>query len=333
MIRVSAIVSLYNAERFVRGAMEDLVRQTLFQRGQMEIIAVNSGSQQAEEPIVREFQARHPNIKYLRTERETIYGAWNRGIALAEGQFLTNANSDDRHRPDALEVLADALDRTGAGVAYADAYITRVENEAFEKNSAGHVYRWPDYSLRQLLMHSLVGPQPMWRRDLHDRIGLFDAGYKIAGDYEFFIRACWRSGGYHVREVLGLYCQGGTESQHGDRTLTETEDILRHYRTAIPIEDIYPACRTAADPHAAGAVARWDFARCLMTGPHTDAQLANRLRSEARLLLLRARPTSWATIGLRLAMRGRHKGRDTGRWHQVLAELPPVADEIIVPIR
>ncbi|MGH8583501.1 MAG: glycosyltransferase [Gammaproteobacteria bacterium] len=334
-IRVSAIVSLYNSERFVRGAMQDLVAQTLFQRGEMEIVVVNSGSQEGEEPIVLEYKARHPNIKYVRTERETIYGAWNRGVALSEGQFLTNANSDDRHRADALEVLANALERSGAGTAYADAYITRGANEPFENNTADRVFNWPDYSLRQLLMHSLVGPQPMWRRDLHDHVGLFNANLKIAGDYDFFIRAGWARGGIHVRKVLGLYYEGGTEHRNLDRTFDETTDILRRYRSMIPIEDIYPACRASSDPHVAGAVARWDFAGCLSTGPHKDVQLATRLRSDAVVAVLR-RPASWPALGLlrlRFALNGPYTGRGTGPWHPVLDELPPLVDKIIRPIR
>lgn len=334
-IRVSAIVSLYNSEHFVRGAMQDLVAQTLFQCGEMEIVVVNSGSQEGEEPIVLEYKACYPNIKYVHTERETIYGAWNRGVALSEGQFLTNANSDDRHRADALEVLANALERSGVGVAYADAYITRGANETFENKTADRVFNWPAYSLRQLLMHSLVGPQPMWRRDLHDHVGLFDANLQIAGDYDFFIRAGWARGGIHVREVLGLYYEGGTENRNLGRTLDETTDILRRYRSMIPIEDVYPACHAWSDPLVAGAVARWDFARCLLTGPHKDAQLAARLRNDAVVAVLR-RPGSWPAIGLhrlRFALRGPYTGRDTGPWHPVLAELPPVADEIIRPIR
>ena len=42
--KVSAIVSVYKAERFIKGCLEDLLSQTLFQKGDLEIIIVNSGS-------------------------------------------------------------------------------------------------------------------------------------------------------------------------------------------------------------------------------------------------------------------------------------------------
>src|SRR5687767_7896873 len=101
---LTAIVSTYNAESFMRGCLEDLEAQTIADR--IEIVVIDSNSPQREVDIVREFQQRHSNIRYLRTEeRETLYKAWNRGVEMARGKYLTNANTDDRHRRDAFEVM------------------------------------------------------------------------------------------------------------------------------------------------------------------------------------------------------------------------------------
>ena len=59
-----AIVSTYNSERFIRGCLEDLEAQTIADR--LEIIVVNSGSEQNEEAIVKEFQKKYSNIKYIK---------------------------------------------------------------------------------------------------------------------------------------------------------------------------------------------------------------------------------------------------------------------------
>ena len=75
---VSAIISTYKSESFIRGRLEDLESQTI--TDQLEIIVVDSNSPENEKAIVQEFQQKHSNIKYIRTkERETIYTAWNRG--------------------------------------------------------------------------------------------------------------------------------------------------------------------------------------------------------------------------------------------------------------
>ncbi|GAI52690.1 unnamed protein product, partial [marine sediment metagenome] len=106
---VSAIVSTYNSERFIRGCIEDLEGQTI--NDKLEIIVVNSGSEQNEEAIVKELQKKYSNIKYIKNElRETVYAAWNRGLKAASGKYITNANTDDRHRKNAFEVMVNVLE-------------------------------------------------------------------------------------------------------------------------------------------------------------------------------------------------------------------------------
>jgi len=264
-ILVSAIVSCYNSERFIRGCLEDLEAQTIADR--LEIIVVDSGSQQNERAIVEEFQQRYGNIVYIRTEeRETIYAAWNRAIQIARGKYITNANTDDRHRLDALEIMARTLDaHSEVGLVYADCLITTVPNETFAHNSADRVWQQPDFSLRQTLMYCPFGPQPMWRRSLHQDVGLFDETYTIAGDYEFFLRLAWKYGAYHIRDVLGLYYESSDSLSYANQAevIREVNRFLGRYRVSIPIEDIYDFLRE--DPtDIARAAALADFANHLV---------------------------------------------------------------------
>ena len=57
-----------------------------------------------------------------------------------------------------------------------------------------------------MLRGCFIGPQPMWRSNLHAKYGLFEDEYVSAGDYEFWCR-CVSNGEifYHIDEYLGLY--------------------------------------------------------------------------------------------------------------------------------
>lgn len=232
--KVSAIVSVYKAERFIRGCLEDLVAQTLFRQEQLEIVVVNSGSPQHEDTIIREYVVRYPGrINYIRTvERETIYQAWNRGIAAARGRYITNANADDRHRPDALEVMAKTLDANPKiCLAYADSNVTREENAVFDHAPLTARFLWPDFNPVRLFQVCYVGPQPIWRRSLHERYGFFDGACRSAGDYDYWLRLVAAGERFfHIRETLGLYLQSPSGVEYSNQEISWQESASARKR-------------------------------------------------------------------------------------------------------
>ena len=247
---VTAIVSTFKSERFLRGCLEDLEAQTIADR--LEIIVVDSHSPQNERAIVEEFQKQYANIVYIRTqERETVYGAWNRGARAARGKYLTNANTDDRHRADALEILARTLDENPeVSLAYADSLVTTHENETYETANPTSCYHWLDFSARDLWEQGcFCGPQPLWRREVHQEHGYFDAGMVSAGDYEFWLRLAQNRKFLHVNQTLGLYLKSPTSVEHSNRDVGAKEVKLARdrYRDCI-MAGKPPFCPKLAEP-------------------------------------------------------------------------------------
>ncbi|WP_243370205.1 glycosyltransferase [Geotalea sp. SG265] len=238
---VSAIVSTYNAQRFIGGCLENLEAQTIADR--LEIIVVDSGSQENEHGIVREFQARYDNIRYIRTEeRETVYQAWNRGIRAASGVYITNANTDDRHRRDALGKLAATLDAHGdVDLVYGDIFITYDPDLPFAEAMQAETVRRPDFSPEMMLSGCHMGPQPMWRATVHETAGYFNEAYRSAGDYEFWCRMALAHGMkmLHLPEVLGCYYfnRNGVEISNFDLSGAETATIKETYAALLTKQD------------------------------------------------------------------------------------------------
>ncbi|MCE5187550.1 MAG: glycosyltransferase [Planctomycetaceae bacterium] len=234
-ILVSAIVSTYNSEAFIRGCLQDLVEQTLYQKGQLEIVVVNSGSMQNEEAIVKEFQNRYSNIQYIRTpDRETIYAAWNRAVRIAKGKYITSANTDDRHAPEMLERLATMLEAdTKVALIYSHFYVTEIPNQIWRNKTPSRLSDWhPEYSREALLKACFTGPQPMWRRSLHDEYGWFDESFKVAGDYEFFMR-CSQTHDFKLnKEPLGLYYYNPQSLERSAGTRNAEDAWVKTYYTS-----------------------------------------------------------------------------------------------------
>jgi glycosyltransferase involved in cell wall biosynthesis/Flp pilus assembly protein TadD/GT2 family glycosyltransferase/2-polyprenyl-3-methyl-5-hydroxy-6-metoxy-1,4-benzoquinol methylase len=220
---VSAIVSTYNSERFIRGCLEDLENQTISDK--LEIIVIDSNSQQGEHGIVNEMQKKYGNIVYIRTaQRETVYASWNRGIKAASGKYITNANTDDRHAPYAFEKLIQTLeDYPYISLVYANVWITEKENETFDNFTPAGRFCWKEFDPVTLLDGCYIGPQPMWRKAVHDRYGFFNERFHSAGDWEFWLRMAKDEKFLHLNEFLGLYLKSPNSIEHRDLKLSREE--------------------------------------------------------------------------------------------------------------
>lgn len=250
---VSVLVSTYRAEEFLVGCLEDLTQQSLYQKGMVEVIVIDAFSPEDEVSVVYSFQEQFPDILYLRLpERETLYSAWNHGIRLARGKFLTNANTDDRHHPKALEKLADALKRhPKIDLVYADVYENSVPGQPFKETSGEVRYRYRKYSAPRALLHYQFGCQPMWRRELHESIGAFPAAMKAAGDYAFnlkFALAAHRA--KHIDEVLGSFLvRDDSLSTDDDTSGREQRELRQRYFNPETVLSLFAADgRNASSP-------------------------------------------------------------------------------------
>ncbi len=233
-ILVSALVSTYNSEIFIKGCLEDLVNQTLFSKSQLEIIVIDAGSQQNERQIVEDYIAKYPNIVYLRTQdRIPLYAAWNHGLKVAKGKYITNANTDDRHHPEALEILASELeDFSEVALVYPNQIITSSENQTFDNVKAEGYTIYPHFDRQHLLHTTFIGHQPMWRKALHDEFGFFREDLKIAGDYEWWLRISEKYLFKHIPLLLGIYYYNsqGLERENSDLCRIETSHVRTFYQ-------------------------------------------------------------------------------------------------------
>ncbi|MFM6454673.1 MAG: glycosyltransferase, partial [Planktothrix sp.] len=317
--RVSAIISTYNSEKYIRGCLQDLVDQTLYKQGELEIVIVDSASSQNEQSIVKEFQAKYPNIVYQRTpERETLYAAWNRAIKMSHGKYITNTNTDDRHRFDALEVMADFLNtHPEVSVVYPDQLITTVPNDTFTITQGNRRWNWPPYSYEQMKQGCCVGSQPMWKRSLHDQYGYFRSELHCAGDYEFWLRIGSQGENMAlISEVLGLYYFNpqGIEHATPGRSGQEVDQICDEYgikRLYIPkisgserkFDDLQYQGVLLTDPEKANLVIKQQqMAHYLIQQEQlNNKQLENQLeRIQKEKQWLEAQLNSWKKVALQL---------------------------------
>lgn len=235
---VSVVVSTFAGAAYLRGCLEMLLQQTIADRA--EIIVIDSGSPEDEQSIVREFQQRFDNVRYVRSERETLYAAWNRGLDLSTGTFFANVNVDDWIRDDALEVLAGALERhPECGIAYADWATTDGPRRPVRDDDV--VSRHGPYEPSLPLFYCYGGCVQFWRRAVLCDLGGFDPSFVACGDLEVLWRLTLARGrAVHVPEVLeGFYKNPDGLSHSTHVALREQFEIFARARRETPIDLLY----------------------------------------------------------------------------------------------
>lgn len=92
-IKVSIIVPVYNAEKFLKKCIESIVDQTL---EEIEIILINDGSTDNSSIICEEYSKKFPKkIRYINNKNVGCSATRNLGINLSQGEYITFVDSDD----------------------------------------------------------------------------------------------------------------------------------------------------------------------------------------------------------------------------------------------
>src|SRR5436305_1029668 len=86
---ISVIIPVYNGERYLGEAIESVLAQSYHW---LEIILVDDGSTDGSATVAKQFS---PAVQVVRQPNLGAGAARNRGIALAQGEFLAFLDADD----------------------------------------------------------------------------------------------------------------------------------------------------------------------------------------------------------------------------------------------
>lgn len=93
MPKVSIIVPVYKAEKFLHRCVDSILAQTFTD---WECILVDDGSPDGSGAICDEYAAKDARIKVIHKENGGVSSARNNGLSRAEGEWVTFVDSDDR---------------------------------------------------------------------------------------------------------------------------------------------------------------------------------------------------------------------------------------------
>jgi glycosyltransferase involved in cell wall biosynthesis len=220
---ISIIVAAFNRGGTLQRCIDSVAGQT---HAAKELILMDGGSTDGTLDIIR---ANERKIAHWRSEPDRgIYHAWNKGLAVARGEWMAFLGADDYlHDPRALEQMSGhlAAESTAHRIVYGRVIVVDAAGAEILRLGA------PWASARASFMAGttcLPTPAVMFHRNLFREHGRFDETFSIAGDYEFLLRELKNAEPKFVAELVVTDMQYGGISSRPESTLIS----LREMRSA-----------------------------------------------------------------------------------------------------
>lgn len=115
MYKISIIIPIYNAEKYLRDLLNSIINQTM-DFNQIQVIMVDDCSKDKSTEIMDEYANKYENFIAVKLEKNhAIAGtARNEGMKIAQGKYLMFADSDDFYPQNACQILFNAIEEKNA---------------------------------------------------------------------------------------------------------------------------------------------------------------------------------------------------------------------------
>lgn len=198
MPKVSVIMPVYNAQKYLKDAIDSILNQTFTD---LEFIIINDGSSDKSTEIIESYS--DPRIRYF-TNKENmgIVATLNRGLELATGKYIARMDSDDISHPDRIQKQYDYMEKHPRLAVLG----TNIEFIGARDGSSTAVVnpKWVKASM--FFSSALAHPSVMLRGDILKRENYhYDATYEKVEDYELWTRISEKYQLNNLQETLFQY--------------------------------------------------------------------------------------------------------------------------------
>lgn len=190
-LKFSIITCTWNSEPYLEQSIASVLAQDY---PEVEYIFIDGGSTDG---TLERIAAIARPVKVLHDVRGGIGRAMNEGIRMSTGDIVAHIHSDDYYLdPGVLSRVAIAFRETGCE------WLFGRELTDINGRQEKETYRVPRYSYPTLLRRNFIShPATYVRRRIFEEHGMFDESFRLAMDYEFWLRI----GKVHVPMQLDDY--------------------------------------------------------------------------------------------------------------------------------
>ncbi|WP_245777366.1 glycosyltransferase [Marinobacter pelagius] len=186
--KVSVLIPAFNRKNYIGETIESVLSQSY---PNIELIVVDDGSTDGTFEILEEYsdQKKLTLLTHPGRENRGQSAALNLGLEEASGEFVAILDSDDLFMPDKIALQVDYLQNNpDVGLVYGmGEAIDEKGNWLYDIHSPEHVER-NDPNEVLLDCYFLLPQNALVRREVFDRVGFFEEGFRAAQDHDMLIR-------------------------------------------------------------------------------------------------------------------------------------------------
>lgn len=228
---VSALVPVYNGERFLAEALDSALAQ-IFR--ELEIIVVDDGSTDASGAIAGRYAAAHPQrVRVVHQANAGLVAARNAAIDASRGRYLALLDADDVWLPHHLAEAVAVLERE-PDTSLVHANIEPMDAMGHPWPARKRLWRVTDEPFTTLLLRRehVSCPTAVFRRSVIDTVGAFDLAFNRLGceDRDLWLRIAKSGGLRYLDSVHARYrVHGANMSGNAERMMCARLLLVDHH--------------------------------------------------------------------------------------------------------
>lgn len=211
---VSIVIPSYNHEKYIQRCIDSVLMQSY---ENWELIIIDDGSKDSSNELIDAYTDKR--IKHIKQLNAGAHNAINRGLALAQGKYLTILNSDDEFHYARLEKCIQVFEANSA-IDFISTWIDIIDmnsNRQGTKKAWKNMEPWDiknkqktfaatdDYALNALMSNFVATTSNMiFRRAVYEKIGGM-RNLRFAHDWDFLLRVCADFNCYNLENALVRY--------------------------------------------------------------------------------------------------------------------------------
>jgi len=178
-MKFSIIICTYNAGNKLSKTLDSILVQS---NQDLEVVIVDGASSDGTVDIIKEYEEKFAGkLTWISEKDSGIYNAMNKGVKMAQGEFLNVVGAGDWLEKDALEKATECINKNPSADAVHGKL--RVWDEDLKRDYL--LQTFPDMLAGNPMQH----PALYYKKILHDKFGLYDESYRIVSDYLFCMKA------------------------------------------------------------------------------------------------------------------------------------------------